>query len=354
MASEKGCLYRRGKTYWISLYDHGGRQQQFSTGTRDKREAERILRRKIADLDKGRPVSGPLRFTVKQLLDALEEDYKLKRRASLGRLKTARKHLEDFFEPSRKVLSIRSRDLRQYLLARTEDRGAMQSVRYELAMLRRALNLAHRDELIERVPAFPEFEPGEAREVYIPDGDHRAIVDKLPDPVNHLATFLFWSGWRVGTRGDEGALNLKWEDVDWAEGVLRAGSGSKTKKAAAFYFSEVEEVEALLRELRGRNEICVFARPDGRRVGYKFALARWREAQKEARVGPYRFHDYRRSVARRLEQGGIPRSTAKRITGHRTDRVFEKYAVGEAEDVRKALRAVTVSVTPEVDEEQKS
>ncbi len=63
----------------------------------------------------------------------------------------------------------------------------------------------------------------------------------------------------------------------------------------------------------------------------------------------YRPHDYRRSVARRLEQGGIPRSTAMKITGHRTEHVFRQYAVGEDEDVRKAL--VTVLVTGASDEQ---
>jgi integrase len=145
----------------------------------------------------------------------------------------------------------------------------------------------------------------------------------------------------VGSRGDEGALNLVWDDVDWASGTLRVGSGSKTKKPGGrFPFNEVPEVEQLLRELRGRNEKWVFARANGQRLGYQFALAAFKEAQEKAGVGPYRLHDYRRSVARRLEQNGVPRTTAKRITGHRTDYVFEKYAVSEDDDMRQALRSV--------------
>ncbi len=150
-------------------------------------------------------------------------------------------------------------------------------------------------------------------------------------------------------RGEEGALNLTWQDVDWASGSFVVGKGSKTKKPGLFYFDAVPEVEALLREQRGRNETWVFARPNGRRLGYKSALHAFKDAQEKAGVGPYRFHDYRRSVARRLEQGGIPRSTAMRITGHQTEQVFRQYAVGEDEDVRKAL--VTVLVTGASDEQ---
>ena len=48
-----------------------------------------------------------------------------------------------------------------------------------------------------------------------------------------------WISWRVGARGNEGALNLTWEDVDWASGSLHVGDGSKTKKLGRSYFSEV-------------------------------------------------------------------------------------------------------------------
>ena len=345
MASDQGGLYRRGKTFWISLYDHDGRRLRFSTGTRDEKEARRVLRRKLAELDAGRPISAPTRLTVAKVLDALEADYRVKSRRSLDRLKSARGHLEAFFEPSRKALSIRGGDLQRYLLYRMEQEGAAAAtVKYELAVFRRAFELQRRMEVLDRIPVFPEFESVAARDVYVPDGDHRAIVAQLEDPVSHLITFLYWTGWRVGTRGDEGALNLTWDDVDWSSGSLRVGSGSKTKKPGRFFFDAVPEVEQLLRELRGRNEKRVFAWPDSRRLGYKAVLPAFKAAQEAAGVEGYRLHDYRRSVARRLEQGGVPRSTAKRITGHRTDHVFEKYAVGEDEDVRKALRAVAGTV----------
>ncbi len=345
MASERGRLWKRGRVWWVQLYDHSGRRHRLSTGTKDEREARRFLRRKLVELDAGRPISAPTRLTVAKMLDALEADYRVKGRRSLDRLKSARGHLEAFFEPSRKALSIRGGDLQRYLLYRMEQEGAAAAtVKYELAVFRRAFELQRRMEVLDRIPVFPEFESGAARDVYVPDGDHRAIVAQLEDPIRHLVSFLYWTGWRVGTRGDEGALNLTWDAVDWSSGALRVGSGSKTKKPGRFFFTAVPEVEQLLRELRGRNEKWVFARRNGRRLGYKAVLAAFKAAQKAAGIEGYRLHDYRRSVARRLEQGGVPRSTAKRITGHRTDHVFEKYAVGEDEDVRSALRAVAGTV----------
>ncbi len=242
MASYRGSLYKRGRVWWLAIYDHDGRKHQQSTGTRNRKEAEVILRRKLNELDKGLAVAQPTKLTVRELLDDLEEEYRVKGRASMDRLKVARKHLEDFFEPSRKVLTIRGSDLRRYLLHRTREEGAAtQTVRCELATFRRAFVIQQRLEVLDRIPVFPEFEAGPAREVYIPDGDHRAILAQLDDPVSHLVKFLYWSGWRVGARGEEGALNLTWDQVDWSTGSLLVGKGSKTKKPGRFFFDALTE-----------------------------------------------------------------------------------------------------------------
>jgi hypothetical protein len=190
MASEEGRLWKRRRVWWIQVYDHSGRRLRFSTGTRDEKKARRILRQKIRELDEGRLVSTPTNLTVDDMLDALEEEYRVKGRASMDRLKSARGHLEEYF--TGKVLSIRGRDLRRYLLYRTEqESAAMATVRYELAILRRAFVLAQRDEVLDRVPAFPEFEATPSRELYVTDGDHLAILEQLDDPVRHLVSFLY-------------------------------------------------------------------------------------------------------------------------------------------------------------------
>ncbi len=124
----------------------------------------------------------------------------------------------------------------------------------------------------------------------------------------------------------------------YAVAILHANAISRQSFPLAIVM--VPEAEALLRELQGRNEKWVFARPSGQRLGYKFALDAFKQAQKAEGVEGYRLHDYRRSVARRLERNGVPRTTAKKITGHRTDYVFEKYAVSEDDDMRQALRAM--------------
>ena len=48
-------------------------------------------------------------------------------------------------------------------------------------------------------------------------------------------------------------------------------------------------------------------------------------------------HDFRRSAARNLTKAGVDRTTAKKITGHRTDHIFDRYAIQTDDDVKDAL-----------------
>jgi hypothetical protein len=49
-------------------------------------------------------------------------------------------------------------------------------------------------------------------------------------------------------------------------------------------------------------------------------------------------HDFRRSAARNLLKMGVRKELAKRITGHLTDEMFDRYAIQTTEDVAMELR----------------
>lgn len=38
-------------------------------------------------------------------------------------------------------------------------------------------------------------------------------------------------------------------------------------------------------------------------------------------------HDYRRTQVRNLERSGVPRSNAMKMTGHKTEAVYSRYAI---------------------------
>jgi integrase len=63
----------------------------------------------------------------------------------------------------------------------------------------------------------------------------------------------------------------------------------------------------------------------------------WAAACRRAAKPGLRLHDLRRSAVRSMEQAGVPRSVATKITGHRTEAVYRRYAIVSDADLRDAM-----------------
>jgi len=70
----------------------------------------------------------------------------------------------------------------------------------------------------------------------------------------------------------------------------------------------------------------------------------WKTACKKAGLPGHLPHDLRRSAVRNLERAGASRSVAMKMTGHKTEAVYRRYAIVSESDLREAaakLAAVT-------------
>jgi hypothetical protein len=113
-----------------------------------------------------------------------------------------------------------------------------------------------------------------------------------------------------------------------------------TREVQALLQDQLERVDALQRKL-GRIVPYLFPYLSGkRRAGQRrrdFRKA-WTAACSAVGLAGRLRHDFRRRAVRNLERAGVPRSQAMKITGHRTEAVYRRYAIVSEADVREAVQ----------------
>jgi len=148
--------------------------------------------------------------------------------------------------------------------------------------------------------------------------------------------------------------------VDDEAGVIRLEPGStKNNEGRTFPFAKLPELAAVLRDPRagvhaleleqGRIIPLVF-HVGGERIWPKRFYRQWWAAAVKAEV--YREwedpvtgkvkrapipHDFRRTTVRNLERASVPRSVAMKLTGHKTESVYRRYAIVSEADLAEGV-----------------
>jgi integrase len=145
-------------------------------------------------------------------------------------------------------------------------------------------------------------------------------------------------------------LTRQWRHVDLTNGWLRLEPGeSKTDEGRDFPFTPhlqivLETQRERVRELEratGRIIPSVFfhfgsearARPGSPIKDFRGA---WASACRAAGVPGRLVHDFRRTAVRNLERAGVPRSAAMKMTGHRSESVYRRYAITDSAMLQEA------------------
>ena len=207
-----------------------------------------------------------------------------------------------------------------------------------LQLLGQAFRVAIQSKTLSLAPFIQRLsEVGNERKGFFETADFEAVVAKLPEYLRDFSRFGFLTGWRKGS-----IESLRWADVGEDVIYLRA-KNSKTRKPETMPLEgELQDIIERRRDaavLHSENAPTRFAEFVFHRAGQPISSfsQRWASACVSAGLGKMLFHDLRRTASRNIISAGVPQAVAMKITGHRTDSMFRRYAIVNEEQKREAL-----------------
>lgn len=339
MSRAPGKVFKRGAVWWLDFTVDGQRYRE-SSGARKKADALAMLRQRIAEVEGGVFVPQSETCDMAELRLLVETHYRTEGRKSLRRAMGAFKHLERLLG-RHEARALSYAVVGAYIAKRQEEGAANSTIRKELAALGLSLKLAHLAGRIGKVPVLPSLSVSNTRTNWLDEPEIQALRDALPDDYADAVEFAAWTGWRKSE-----VFGLTWDRVDWSAGEVRLAVGStKNREGRTFPFRALPQIEEVLRrrrhvtdavELAGERVVRHVFHVSGAPFSSRFYPI-WREAAKAAGVPDAWFHDLRRSAVRRLERAGVSRSVAMKLTGHKTEAIYRRYAIADSKALEEGV-----------------
>jgi integrase len=364
-------------TYYMFLVIDGQKQRK-PTGTKDEHEAAEKLEQWKLEVKAG--IKEGTRVKYEKIRDAYLESGKHVQQSILDDLNmffknryvrsitpTVLKQFRKFRESNSVVLEFKENSYQQEVAARTVKLGrkptpkelkqieadarqwvenaTKATTNRRLTVLRAMFNHAAKEEIIDKhdVPYFPiAAGVDNIRKETVSNELFEKILKEIPKHLHAYIRFLAATGKRSGQVAD-----LTWDDVNSERTVLTP----KTKPGTTKKDAPIPLVNSKGKPFDWSQHIVNGTRVNGAPIFDTTDFrSQWRQACHKLKVGIYdpdkqtyrglRPHDFRRTAVSRMTANGIDRATAKSISGHKTDSVFNRYDIKDLSQQQNAFETL--------------
>jgi len=326
-----------------------------STGSDDKKEAQRRLRAKLQLVGGRRPtVTDPHKVSYEDLRQNLLDYCVAKNIRSLKKDRQGNLTLNtlprlDSFFGGWCAREIQVAHLKRFRVEGKRDGLSDIRLNRYMATLRKMFRQAIKDELItgEEEPSYYPMtaEPNEAvGAIFIQPGWYAPLRKVLKEPLRSAFTLAYHTAIRVGE-----LQRLRWQDIDLKNRrLLLPASSTKTNRQrlvglpADFDLKpgQPDELVFPLGDCRERwRTACVKVgagyyecRECGARCSGRKCLTHGRQPSKRLHYKGITLRHTRHTAVRNMMDAGMERKRAREITGHLTDSTFERYNIGKEHD----------------------
>jgi integrase len=338
--SGEGHVYQRGQIWWIKYRVNGKPVYESSESTKES-DARRLLKKRLGEIAIGRFIGADAeRVTIRELAEDYLNDYRVNDKKSLDKAVRCANRINEFFGDL-KAHTVTTDIVKRFITQRQED-AENATINRELAALKRMFNLGLQAEKIQRKPYIPMLKENNVRTGFFEHGEFVAFREALPDYLQPVVTFAYYTAWRRGN-----IFDLRWNQVDLNARTVRLNPGTTKNDAGQFVILEGELLETMLQqwerrkvaEIPGQSPtlLCpyVFHR-DGKPI--KDPRKAWNKARKATGLATKTLHDFRRTAVRDMVRAGVNERVAMMISGHKTRSVFDRYNIVNEDDLKEAAR----------------
>jgi integrase len=323
------AIYKRGRIWWIDYYDPGKNRVQESSCSSNRRDAEKLLSLRQADIMRGQ-YQLPCKITLDQFGRKYIEYAKVNKR-SWGRDVPMLDHFQAFFG-NRLLSEIAPADVEEYKNYRCT-LVKKSTVNRELTLMKRLFNLASVWDLFNgknpvcRVRFFRE---DNIKLRTLSSDEERRLLSNAAPYLQDLICFALHTGMRVGE-----IFSLSWRDIDFAQGIISV----RAQKTDTIRKIPINNVTRRILDFwsLGRRSEFVFYNPD---TGKPFCdlKAGFKLACKKAGISDVTWHTLRHTFASRLVARGVDIVTVQELLGHSTVTMTMRYAHTNLQAKQAAVR----------------
>lgn len=338
-------LYRRPDSdiYWMA-FAHNGKVFRKSTGTTDRKLAEKILAKVQIQVIEGRwfEFDSSRQHTFEDLMEKYMREYSAVHKAASTHEKDQflLAHLTPVFS-GLSLNEITPRMIANYKTGRLADNASPASVRNELRLLGHAFNIALKqwewvkDNPVSKV-SFKELKARTIDRWLTPEEEDnlmRASTGRLNGQLVDIIIIALNTG-----MSQEEIIKLSWQNVDLFRRTITTTRKKTTKTRTIPINNTVIELlkqRYKVRPITGSG--TVFFNRAGNMVDAAKLKAAFVRAVKEAGIENFRFHDLRHTFATRLVQRGVDLYKVAKLLGHKDVTTTQRYAHHYPESLRDGV-----------------
>ena len=333
-------LYKRGTLWWMR-FSIQGKQIRRSTGTSDRKLADKVFRKVMGEIAEGdwfERLPGEEK-TLSELFGKYLEEHSKPNKSGKSYVRDkaiAERMVKEFGDVT--VAEVSAETIFDYKKKRREKNVAPATLNKELSFLRHALELAVVWEWLEINPAvrIPREKVKNRMERWLTEEEEEKLLNACPEWLRDMVIFSLNTGFRQNEM-----LSLTWSQVDLSRKTILFWDQKNGGRDTVPINPAAEEILKKHWKVRSLSSDHVFLTSNGTPFIARNLIRSFSIALEKAGIEKFRWHDLRHTFATRLIHEGVDLYKVQRLGRWRSVSMVMRYAHHSVESLRTGMEAVS-------------